>query len=284
MVSHCLSTVSTKEVKLLKTKSKVKRCGASTKIKLYSCHLCSYKTITSSSLKTHQMTHQVTHGVMRFGCDLCEYRTNQRIHLRDHKLTHTSPKPFEGPTTTPSIYKPTQSEEKQYKCDLCDFKTTTILDSIIHIRTHTGQKPYETSTNSQLTVHKRTPSVAKPYCCTKCDFSAAQQGKLRKHIRRTHPVREMSHRWMSQQFMWLINQSCFILNIFFFEIVHKLFYYPTWYISHRATPSSYLTTHTLWSKAMTTVNSRATYWHIQDKNLYMWYVIYVPDVIIGWML
>lgn len=125
------------------------------KTKEFECEYdnCSYKCITSSSMKLHEKTHT---GQKDYICDIenCNYTCTNNANLKRHQMTH--------------------SKIKKYKCDLCNYSCKTQGDlknhSIVHINEKTicceyPDCSYKCKRKADLNRHIRSHDNIRNYCC-----------------------------------------------------------------------------------------------------------------------
>ncbi|CAM9564304.1 unnamed protein product [Bubo scandiacus] len=166
---------------------------------VFSCGLCTFTTLSISSLKHHLKTHSdEKHHV----CHLClkAFRTATLLH--NHVNVHTRTRPYKrsdcgmafvtsGELSRHRHYKHTL--EKRFKCSLCKYSCVEASKMKRRTRSHTGERPYACDLCSyaskdayKLKRHMVTHSGEKPYECYVCHAKFTQSGTVKIHMLQKH--------------------------------------------------------------------------------------------------
>ncbi len=122
---------------------------------LYKCHLCGYKSVYGSSVRSHYAVHSPARP---FACDLCDYEAKRVNDLRKHKILKHVKSSGRRRVQHPNIFQ--DPETGSYRCHLCSYQS----ESPKCVRSH-------------MAVH----SDERPYACDLCDYEAKRSSDLSKH-------------------------------------------------------------------------------------------------------
>lgn len=165
-----------------------------TGVKPFHCKLCNKSFARGSQLIQHRRVHT---GDKPYVCSYCDMKFSFATNLKLHEKKHVGAKDFQCPrcfkgfVRQDALRRHIQSyheNERPMHCPICDKRFKGHLSA--HLRIHTQEKPYQCSEcsasfaqNSQLTVHQRTHSGDKPYCCQVCPQKFAHSTALKVHLR-----------------------------------------------------------------------------------------------------
>ncbi|KAK2164016.1 hypothetical protein LSH36_70g02048 [Paralvinella palmiformis] len=127
---------------------------------LYKCHLCSYKSVYGSSLRSHFAVHS---NARPYGCDMCSYEAKRLPDLKKHKIlkhirkNHTVSSSLANRNPLQVFRDPGSG---LYRCQHCSYQS----DNPRCVRSH-------------LAVH----SHLRPYACDTCSYEAKRSSDLSKH-------------------------------------------------------------------------------------------------------
>ncbi|XP_069940011.1 zinc finger protein 585B-like [Cherax quadricarinatus] len=138
----------------------------SKKIAKYKCKFCGISLQTTSTLRSHVMTHT---GEKPHSCPYCSMTFRQSHHLTEHERTHTGERPFE--------------------CELCEDTFTTMSALKLHVKVHNGIKNHKChicyvafSSGGQLRIHLL-KHEDKIYECSECGDKFITEPRLKRHLR-----------------------------------------------------------------------------------------------------
>ncbi|KAJ8968210.1 hypothetical protein NQ317_017730 [Molorchus minor] len=138
--NHSLSVPSVAQQKM------IVRRGIS-KVKMYECETCHFKTKHKGSLINHRLVHRKHCEVQMYECETCKYKTKRKGNLKIHSLVHKE-----------------NSEVKMYECETCKYKTK-----------HKG------NLKQHILVHRENSEV-EMYECETCHFKTKRKGHLQQHL------------------------------------------------------------------------------------------------------
>ena len=161
--------------------------------KQYTCDICSFSSVYSSSLAAHKRRHT---GAKPYSCDVCNYNSTTKYQLARHKRIHTGEKPYKCDicsysaisSSTLGLHKRKHTEEKLHKCDICSYSTNWSDQFVKHKTNHTSEIPYKcdissysTTRSNDLALHKIKHTEKKRFKCDVCSYSTFNSGHLKVH-------------------------------------------------------------------------------------------------------
>ena len=140
----------------------------------YSCNQCDKKYSSQSALRNHiEAKHE---GILKYECSYCEYKTSRAWDLSKHfKRMHEF-----------------KSINEQLECSDCEYKTILAYDLSQHIKrihcesSNCAQCDQQFSNRNKLNAHIRYVHKGIEYPCNQCDYVAAENYILSKHIQAVH--------------------------------------------------------------------------------------------------